>query len=323
MEILTLLARALDARANLLERLDAEGTDAYRLFHGAAEGREGLAIDRYGALLLAQTFREPLDGVEQAAIESDLRARFPGTTEFACVARGERGETAEHVCRESGARFLVRARHRGQDPWLFLDLRAGRRRLRGLAPGRSVLNLFAYTSSAGIAAAVAGASEVWNVDFARSALEIGRRNAELNGIAPERIRFVHEDCLPVARQLAGLTVRGRGSFREYARFEKRAFDLVFLDPPAWSKSPFGAVDVENDYASLFKPALLATAPGGTVIATNHAASVERDDWLAALRRCAEKAGRPLADLEVLEPDPDFPSRDGRPPLKIAVCRTAP
>ncbi len=323
MEILSLLDRALAARAGLLPRLEAEGTDSYRLFHGAAEGREGLAIDRYGALLLVQSFRRPLEDAERDAIETVLRGRLPETDEFAVAERGERGESAEHVARESGARFLVRARHRGQDPWLFLDLRAGRRRLRELAPGRTVLNLFAYTSTAGIAAAAAGASEVWNVDFSRSALEVGRRNAELNEIAPERIRFVQEDCLPVLRQLAGLTVRGRGSFREYARFERRAFDLVFLDPPAWSTGPFGAVDVENDYPSLFKPALLATAVGGTVIATNHAASVEREDWLGVLRRCAEKTGRPLAEVEFLEPEADFPSRDGRPPLKIAVCKTAP
>jgi 23S rRNA (cytosine1962-C5)-methyltransferase len=90
--------------------------------------------------------------------------------------------------------------------------------------------------------------------------------------------------------------------------------------PAWSKGPFGAVDVERDYAALFKPALLATAPGGTVIATNHVASVVLEDWIAALRRAAEKAGRPLADIETLAPDEDFPTRDGRAPLKIAVCR---
>src|SRR5262249_6840466 len=170
---------------------------------------------------------------------------------------------------------LVRARHLGRDPWLFLDLRAGRRRLRELAPGKSVLNLFAYTSTAGTAAATAGASEVYNIDFSRSALEVGRRNAELNGVS---MRFVQGDCLPVLRQLAGLPVKGRASSREYERFEPRTFDVVFLDPPAWSAGPFGAVDVERDYPALFKPALLATAPGGTLIATNHAASVERGAW---------------------------------------------
>ncbi len=60
-----------------------------------------------------------------------------------------------------------------------------------------------------------------------------------------------------------------------------------------------------------------------MIATNHAASVEREDWLGVLRRCAEKTGRPLAEVEFLEPEADFPSRYGRPPLKIAVCKTAP
>jgi 23S rRNA (cytosine1962-C5)-methyltransferase len=57
-----------------------------------------------------------------------------------------------------------------------------------------------------------------------------------------------------------------------------------------------------------------------VLATNHVASVERETWLESLSRCAEKAGRPLAAVELVEPDADFPSRDGRPPLKIAVCR---
>lgn len=318
MDLSTLLDRALEARFRLIQDLSAEGTDAYRVFHGAAEGFEGLAIDRYGSLILVQSFREPLE--DPAPLGTHLRERFPEVEEIAFVARGDRGESREHVCTEANAKLAIRALHRGQDPWLFLDLRAGRRRLRELAPGRSVLNLFAYTCAAGVAAACAGASEVWNVDFSRSALEVGRRNAELNGV---EMTFVQEDCLPVLRQLAGLPVKGRGSFRDYARFEPRTFDVVFLDPPAWSKGPFGAVDVEGDYASLFKPALLATAPGGTVIATNHVASVEREDWASALRRCAEKAGRPLEGIELLVPDADFPSRDGRPPLKIAVCRVRP
>ena len=68
---------------------------------------------------------------------------------------------------------------------------------------------------------------------------------------------------------------------------------------------------------------LATSPGGSIVATNHAASVDREEWVAILRRCAEKAGRPLAAVESIVPEADFPSRDGHPPLKIAVCSTAP
>jgi 23S rRNA (cytosine1962-C5)-methyltransferase len=324
MGLLELVDRAFAARRTLLERLRAEDTDAYRLFQGSAEGREGLAIDRYGPLVLAQTFREPLGESERAALEVRLRASFPEAAEIAFVdrvsERREEGSSQDHVCREAGTRFHVSARHRGRDPWLFLDLRAGRRRLRELCAGRSVLNLFAYTCSAGVAAAAAGAREVWNVDFSRSALDVGRRNAELNSIPGDRIRFLQEDCLPVLRQLAGLPVKGRGSRRSFLRLERRSFDVVFLDPPAWSKGPFGAVDLERDYPALFKPALLATAPGGTVIATNHLASVAVDGWIEVLRRSAEKSGRPLEHLETLAPDDDFPTRDGKAPLKIAVCR---
>ncbi|MFN0006994.1 MAG: class I SAM-dependent rRNA methyltransferase [Planctomycetota bacterium] len=324
MKLPDLVDRALEARAGLIEGLRAEDTDCYRVFHGSAEGRDGLTIDRYGTLVLAQTFREPLAESERAGLEGHLRSRIRDCVEVAFVdrtsSRHEEGPGVDHVCREAGTRFHIRARHRGKDPWLFLDLRAGRRKLRELCAGRSVLNLFAYTCAAGVAAAAAGASEVWNVDFSGSALEIGRRNAELNSISSDRIRFIQEDCLPVLRQLAGLPVKGRGSHRDFLRLEARTFDVVFLDPPAWSKGPFGAVDLERDYPALSKPALIATAPGGTVIATNHVASVDVDEWIGILRRSAEKSGRPLEHLETLAPDEDFPTRDGKAPLKVAVCR---
>jgi len=324
-----LLDRALLAREALAARLSAEGTDCWRIFHGAAEGREGLSIDRYGDVALLQTFREPLAAGELDALDRFLRERCAGIAHCVWNHRGAGpGGSAspealgEREIRERGLRLTFRARHRGQDPWLFLDLRAGRRRLAELAPGRSVLNLFAYTCGAGLAAAQAGAREVWNVDFAASALEVGRRCAELNPLGESRLEFVHEDVLPVLRQLAGLPVKGRASAREFRRFEARRFDLVFLDPPAWSKGPFGAVDVARDYPALFKPALLATAEGGMLLATNHLASVTRAEFAAQLEACARKAGRPLAALELLGPDEDFPARAGEPPLKIAVCRVS-
>lgn len=322
-----LLARALARRAELRARLAAERTDCFRLFHGLAEGRPGLAVDLYGSLALVQTFREPLAPGELERVHDFVRARVRADAAIAWNHRGgggveprdaTHGALDEHVATELGVRYAIRARHRGQDPWVFLDLRAGRRILAELAPGRSVLNLYAYTGSAGICAAAHGAAEVWNVDFARSSLDVARRHAELNAIAPGVVRDVHADAIPVVRQLAGLAVKGRGATRAFPRCEPRAFDVVVLDPPAWSKGPFGAVDVENDYPSLFKPALLACAGGGRVIATNHVARVSADAWRASLSRTAEKCGRPLSALAILAPDADFP---GDPPaLKIAVAR---
>ena len=126
--------------------------------------------------------------------------------------------------------------------------------------------------------------------------------------------------MPVMRQLAGLPAGVRQSLkRKFRKFEPRQFDLVVLDPPVWSKGPFGAVDVARDYPGLFKPAVLAAKPaGGRVIATNHLSSVELDSWIDALKRCAAKAGRPIRSFEPITPESDFPSFDGHHPLKIVV-----
>ncbi|MBI5853595.1 MAG: class I SAM-dependent methyltransferase [Planctomycetes bacterium] len=322
-----LLAIAVSRRAGLVERLRAEGTDCWRVFHGATEGLPGVAIDRFGALCMVQLFRAAsadcdVSALVEATAGHDVgeaivvvdRRRGPAHV----VVHGDHADD-EYIAREGGMRCLVRARHAGQDPWLFLDLRAARRALREIAPGRSVLNLFAYTCGAGVAAACAGAREVWNVDFSTNWLAIGARNAELNGVAACQ-RFLAEAALAVMRQLAGIPVGRRGKVPHHARIERRQFDVVVLDPPRLAHGSFGKIDLVGDYQSLFKPAWLSTAAGGTLIATNNVASVERDSWLRALERCAEKAGRPLRDVQVLAPDADFPSPDGRSPLKVALCQ---
>ena len=66
MTLTRLLDAALEHRRDLLARCAAADTDAYRVFHGGAEGRPGLTLDRYGALVLAQTFRAPLDDAGQS-----------------------------------------------------------------------------------------------------------------------------------------------------------------------------------------------------------------------------------------------------------------
>lgn len=312
---------ALERRAALIAQLHEEGTDCVRLLHGATEGLPGMAIDRYGPVLLVQTWRDPLDpgvleGLAELASAAVGAPLVPVWNHRPARDYGEvhEVEVAEPVGREGGLAFDVRPRHRGRDPLLFLDLRAGRRRVRAEAGGRSVLNLFAYTCAVGVCAAAGGASEVWNVDFARSALDVGAANTARNGLEGE---FLQQDCFPVLRQLAGLGVRGRGARKPYQRLEPRQFDLVVLDPPRRAKSAFGVVDVVADYPALLKPALLATRAGGAVLATNHVASVSWEGWMDVVRRCAKKAGRTIRSVERIEPEGDFPSPDGRAPLKVA------
>lgn len=314
-----LLRAALGRRETLLGELDQ--TDCVRLLHGVVEGWPGVAVDRYGPVLLVQTWREPLEPGVLEALADVVAQQTTWTLEPVWNHRkggGSPGAPSEAIGLEEGLRFDVRPRHRGQDPLLFLDFRVARRwvRQRGAT---SVLNLFSYTCGIGVAAAVGGAERVLNVDFAGSALQVGQHNAELNGVAMETLE---ENVFPAVRQLAGLDVGGRRGRRpRYVRLERESFELVVLDPPRWARTPWGAVDVVRDYPSLFKPALLAAEQ--TVLATNHVPKVELEAWLDILRRTAEKAERPLASIEVLEPDADFPSFDGRPPLKIAVCELQP
>ncbi len=325
-----LLRAAIRARADTIARLHAEGTDCYRLLHGVSEGAPGVTVDRYGPLLLVQTFRDALPAARIDELAAVAKDELGTPLHVAGNHRGAASDTPphdpspaaleEHVCHEGGTRFVVCARHRGQDPWLFLDFRAGRRAVRSLAAGRSVLNLFAYTCGVGVVAAAAGARETWNVDFAASALEIGRRNARANGIADGTFTTLHANCLPVLRQLARMPVQRRGRHVPFPHVEPRPFDLVVLDPPRFAKTPFGTIDVVNDYQSLWKPCVLTLADGGAIVATNHVPTVAEADWHDALRRSAAKAGRPLRSLEAVPVDADFPSFDGRPPLKVVLAQ---
>lgn len=327
----SLLATAFEARGSLLDRLHAEGTDAYRLFHGTAEGWPGLTIERYGGLLLIQTFHqslapEDLDALEafyakaQPGLTPIYNDRSQGSSRIANDLPPDQLEAARlpRVVHELGVTYLVQARHRGQDPWLFLDLRAARRRVMRDAPGSSLLNLFAYTCGVGVAAAKAGAGSVVNVDFAESSLAVGRENARLNELSIQP-RFIKSDVFAAVRQLAGIgqpkRVRGK-AMPAFPHLEPQQFELVFLDPPRYAKSPFGVVDLVNDYPAVFKPALLCTVEGGTLYCCNNVAEVDRDAWLDQLQRSARKAGRPIRDFEWIAPEGDFPSPDGKPPLKM-------
>lgn len=333
------LADALDARSKLLTRLHGEQTNAYRLYHGTVEGTPGLTIDRYGDLLLIQSFHASLDDAARQAISDFYLARFPGLIPVYNDRSRENSRITNelpeaelaaalqpHVALEMGVSYAIQGRHGGQDPWLFLDLRAGRRRvmqeLAAAGGGKSVLNLFAYTCGVGIAAAAAGAKDVLNVDFAESSLAVGKQNARLNHLAV-RPRFVKSDAFAAMRQLAGIgqpsVVRGR-RLPPFPKLEAQQFDLVFLDPPRYAKSPFGVVDLVNDYPALFKPALLATREGGTLICCNNVAQVERETWLDQLERSARKAGRSIRETEWILPEEDFPSMDSKPPLKIVLLR---
>ncbi len=332
MSLSAALEWALSSRGPLIERLHAESTHAYRLFHGSVEGAPGLTVDRYGDLLLVQSFHAPLADDELADIEAFYIRQLP----HLALTYNDRSHTDSrvrnpldgdahaagqevHVAEEMGVKYRIQARHAGQDPWLFLDLRAARRAVLAQSRGKSVLNLFAYTCGVGVCAAVGGATRSLNVDFAESSLDIGRENARLNGVL-DRVECLRSDVFPAIRQLAGLaqSERVRGQWMPaFPKLKQASFDLVFLDPPRFAKSPFGVVDTVRDYQALLKPALLTTAIDGVLVCCNNVAQVEREEWRTQVERCAVKTGRAVREFRWIDPEDDFPSGNGRPPLKIA------
>lgn len=330
------LRAAYQNRETLLAQLHNQATDCYRLFHGSQEGAPGLTIDRYGPQLLVQSFHQPLDRAALLALHEQICERLGTALLLAyndrsqgnsridrsdTVYRAEASALNDQIGQEWGLNYRVRARHSGQDPLLFLDLRNVRGWIKANSAGKSVLNLFAYTCGVGLCAAAGDAREVVNLDFAESNLAVGRENAALNPALPP-MQFIQSDYFPAIRQLAGLPIsqrRGR-SLPDYPRLSPKQFDLVLLDPPAWSKSAFGTVDLLRDYQSLLKPALLATAENGVLICCNNLAKVGLDDWREQVVRCATKAGRPVRDCQVLAPAEDFPSADGKPPLKVLILQ---
>lgn len=331
-ELKNLISQAWQARSELKDQWQKEHTNCYRIFHGTNEGFAGTTLDRYGPLLILQSFHQGLTTDELTQIKDFTKQEFPDlhlvyndrsrdNSRIRNSAENEHELDSEPLeSFELGIKYRIQGRHQGQDPWLFLDLRAGRRYVKANSAGKTVLNLFSYTCGIGIAAGMGGAKRVVNVDFAESSLAVGKENARLNHL--DQVEFIQSDVFPAVKQFANMPIctrRGK-KLPKYPKHGPEQFDLVFLDPPRWAKSAFGNVDLIRDYQSLFKPSLFATKKGGQLICCNNVAQVDRNEWLESLKRCAIKAGRPLKSIEILLPDLDFPSPDANPPLKIAICR---
>ncbi|PKG79704.1 SAM-dependent methyltransferase [Shewanella sp. Actino-trap-3] len=331
MSIQAVLADALAKRATFFEQAAHNNTDCYRVFHGTVEGENGLNIDRYGDAWLIQTFHQTLSAQQLEDISRLLTAHADyhivyndRSGSHSRVVNHPENEAQDYaqstqVIQENGILFTSKLRHEGQDPLLFLDMRIGREYVRNNSQGKTVLNLFSYTCGIGIAAAMGGARRVMNVDFSSFALAAGQTNAELNNVT-DVCEFVQSDAFPALRQLAGLPIGGRRNQKlpKYPKLRATQFDLVFLDPPRFAKSAFGIVDLVNDYQGLFKPAVLATKVGGTLVCCNNVAKVDRQAWYDSLVRCVEKQGRKVIYNQWLDCYEDFPSFDDNHPLKIVA-----
>ena len=186
-----------------------------------------------------------LTGVHTSDIYFKQRRRQRGGKQYEKL--GGRGEL--HAVMEGGNQYLVNFTDY-LDTGLFLDHRPIRHYIETHAKGRRFLNLFAYTGSATVAAARGGVKSSVSVDLSRPYLDWARRNLQLNEFTDKQHEFIQADVREWLKQNS-----------------KRKFDLIFLDPPSFSRSKRmqGTLDTQRDHVELIQQAMAMLAPEGELL----------------------------------------------------------
>ncbi len=154
-----------------------------------------------------------------------------------------------HIIEEHGCKFQVNFEDY-LDTGLFLDHRPIRTMIQQQAKGKSFLNLFAYTGTASVHAAIGGAKSTTTVDMSKTYLAWAQQNFKLNNLSGEH-EFIHADCQKWLEQ-------------ENQQSLPRQFDLIFMDPPTFSNSKRmdTVLDIQEDHVGLIQLAVGLLAPGG-------------------------------------------------------------
>ena len=279
-----------------LDRREALGVtgETRRVVDGVADGFPGVTVEQFGGVwMVSVDGRASAQGWEQAV---DL-----GWCEAVWLRRLERGEKAapEWLAGRRDERWVVTEAQRryeiqpaaGYNCGLFLDQRDNRQRVADrVKPGHRVLNLFSYTCSFSVAAALSGAV-VTSVDLNAGYLDWGRRNLALNGLDPASHFWTRGD-----------------SFDWLAAFAKKGhrFDGVVLDPPTFSRGTKKKVfRVERDYAELVELAARVMAPGGWLLACANTHRQRAEEFAAWVELGLSRAGLTFSERKQRSMPVDF------------------
>jgi 23S rRNA (cytosine1962-C5)-methyltransferase len=237
-------------------------TNCFRIYDREI-GKYPLAIDFYAGRFCVQYFSKDRDNYEPPAeLEAEtiavLQTIFGATPEDiywrSRIKRakmqqyektGESGEFFTAI--EYGVKFRINLTDY-LDTGLFLDHRETRRYVASVAKDKRVLNLFAYTCSFSVQAAMAGAVYTKSVDMSNTYTDWGRENFLLNGISLKDHPIVRADCL------------------KFLDEERGEYDIIIIDPPTISRSKKmdQMFDVQIDYVFLIEKALKLLATDGVI-----------------------------------------------------------
>jgi 23S rRNA (cytosine1962-C5)-methyltransferase len=297
-----LRARANDALALRRSFVDGE-TTAFRLVHGEGDRAPGMVCDVYadvavlrpdgaGAAVWCERFADALSpAFESLGVRTVLlRRSLEGERRREVSAlRGAVPEGLTEV-REHGMTLLADLAH-GQKTGLFLDQREARRRVRALAKGRRVLNLYGYTGGFSVAAGLGGAAEVTTVDHAPAAVALATETWRANGLPPDAHRAVVSDVA------AFLSDRARSGSR---------WDLVIADPPSFAPREDALPEALRAYRTLHASAATKVSPGGMYLAGSCSSHVRREAFAQTVAEGFAKAKRIAQRVAFITAPEDHP-----------------
>ena len=326
-QLCRLLSCSLAARAELFE---PKHETAFRLFNGFYEGGPNLVVDLYGRTLVLHDHAE-IDTPESR--QSTLNA----VQEYFCVQLPwvqavllkrhrsshltERqgillyGERVDRRIREHYVRYAIELQMHGETSF-YLDTRNLRAWALRMLKDKTVLNTFAYTGSLGVAAVAGGADRVVQLDHNKTYLNVAKASYSLNGFPIRKADFQVGDFWTQINHLK--------------RTEER-FDCVFLDPPFFSATSKGTVDLINQSERVIDKVRPLINDGGYVVAINNALFVSGTAYLQVIETLCADGYLSIGELIPVPPDctgypqtiVSTPPVDPAPfnhPTKIAVLR---
>jgi hypothetical protein len=282
-------------------------TSACRLIFGEADFLPGLTVDKFGDVLVLESLALGMDRMK----ETVLRLLLEVLSGEGLPIRGvyERSDAKERLkegmerqkgflsapfdtkveIRENGVRYLVDVAE-GQKTGFFLDQKLNRRAIQRFAPGARVLDCFTHTGSFALNAGLAGAREVLGVDASALGVAQATENAALNGLS-ERVRFETADVFELLPKLEAA---------------KERFELVILDPPAFTKSRETIKRAVKGYRDINLRGMKLVKDGGFLATCSCSHFMDQELFTRTLQEAARGARKRLRQVYFSTQAPDHP-----------------
>ena len=283
-----------------------------RLIFGEADGFPGLTVDRFGHVLVAQILclgieyikedilgslvsilRESGEQIEAVYERNDVKLREKEGMEQGkgfLELPGLKTDLDGHVeIIENGVHYDVDYIN-GQKTGFFLDQKYNRAAIARLAKGKRVLDCFTHTGAFGLNCALAEAEQVVSVDVSELALEQAKHNAELTGV--QNVKYVQRDVFDLLTELAD-GKRGQ-------------YDLVILDPPAFTKSSATVSSAIRGYKEINLKAMRILPRGGYLATCSCSHFMTDERFRVMLADAAKDAQVQLRQIEARQQGPDHP-----------------